>query len=239
MNRHYIITLTALLMLAPPVHADDIQSATRDPVTKDAAGFGIGALVGGVLGGPIGAIAGATGGAWLGAREEAGDAKREHLAGELAARTAELEQLKSKLVALESRQQAAARTVRLESGTRTAEQLSQALNIAVYFRTDSSRLEAGADKRLHEIGTHLREYPAIRVHVAGYADRRGSPAYNRRLSQRRAEAVAAVLRQAGIDTDRIHIEAHGQTEARAKPGDLEAYVFDRRVSIELSLTDPV
>ncbi|MDZ7736504.1 MAG: hypothetical protein U5P41_10650 [Gammaproteobacteria bacterium] len=175
MHRQYIITLTALLMLAPPVHADDIQMSSQDPVTKDAAGFGIGALLGGALGGPIGAIAGAAGGAWLGAREEAGDAKREHLAGELAARTAELEQLKSELVALESRDQAANRPVRLDDRSRTAKQLSQALNIAVYFRTDSSELEADAGQRLHRIAAHLREYPRIRIHVADYADRRGQP----------------------------------------------------------------
>ena len=237
MNRHYIITLTALLMLAPPVYADDIQSLSREPVTKDAAGFGLGALIGGVLGGPVGAIAGAAGGAWLGAREEAGEAKREHLAGKLAARTAELEQLKSELVAMESR--AATRPVRLESHDRTAEQLSEALNIAVYFRTDSSRLEAGADERLLRMAAEIREYPRLRIHVAGYADRRGSAEYNRRLSQRRAETVAALLQQAGIDGDRIHVEAHGQDKVRARPGDLEAYIFDRRVNIELSLTDPV
>ena len=239
MNRYYIIMLTALLTLTPPVYADDIQSVSRDPVTKDAAGFGIGALIGGALGGPVGAIAGAAGGAWLGAREEAGDAKREHLAGELAARTAELEQLKSELMAMEARQQATARPVRLDTRSRTAEQLSQALNIAVYFRTDSSRLEAGADERLRQIATQLREYPGLRIHVAGYADRRGTPAYNQRLSQRRAETVAAVLHQAGIDRERIHVEAHGQSNAAAKRGDLEGYVFDRRVNIELSLTDPV
>ncbi len=243
MQRYYSITLAALLVLTPMAQAAETPAETAGSeaiVTKDAAGLGIGALIGGVLGGPIGAIAGGAGGAWLGDREAAGDDKREQLAGQLAARTAELEQLKSELAALESRADAAAQPVRLDSRNQTAEQLSRALNIAVYFRTDSSELQADARQRLRRIASQLHEYEQIRLHVAGYADRRGDQDYNQRLSRRRAEAVADLMQQAGIDADRIHVEAHGQSRAQATPeDDLEAYMFDRRVNIELSLTDPV
>lgn len=232
MYTRYIIMLAATLMLNLPVQAETEQSISH----KDTAGFGIGTLVGAVLGGPIGAVAGAAGGSWLGAREADRDRQRAELAGDLAARTAELEQLKSELAALEARE--SVQSVRLDHG-RTAAQISEALNVAVYFRTDSSELETAARQRLEKIAAQLREYPQIRVHVAGHADRRGSPAYNRGLSRRRAESVAHLLQATGIDPRRIHIEAHGQAKASAPNGDLEGYVFDRRVSIELSLRDPV
>lgn len=49
-----------------------------------------------------------------------------------------------------------------------------------------------------------------RVELQAYADRAGSSAHNRRLSQRRAEAVAAELVRQGVRRDRIAIEAHGE-----------------------------
>ena len=237
---YYSITLAALLVTAPLARAADIPHPRHDDtpvVTKDAAGFGVGALIGGVLGGPIGAIAGASGGAWLGAREAAGDDKRAELAGKLAARTAELEQLKSDLAAVESRDKA--RPVRLEHRRQTAEELSQALNVAVYFQTDSSELPPAAEQRLQQMAGYLNQYKQLRIHVAGYADPRGGRHYNQRLSRRRAETVAVLLRQAGIDARRIHVEAHGQTGGQSEAGNIESYMFDRRVNIQLSLTDPV
>lgn len=233
MNKRYITTLLAVLLLAPAARAD--TSAAPDS-NKDTAGFGIGALVGGILGGPIGAVAGAGGGAWLGAREAEKDQQHDQMAGDLAVRTAELEQLRNKLAALESDK---LQSVRLDRRQQSAEQLSRAINVAVYFRTDSSELAPAATGRLQNLATYLAEHPQIRVHVAGYADRRGSPTYNLDLSRRRAESVARLLEQSGLSRERIHIEAHGQANAEAKAGDIEGYVFDRRVNIALSLTDPV
>jgi outer membrane protein OmpA-like peptidoglycan-associated protein len=71
--------------------------------------------------------------------------------------------------------------------------------------------------------------------VAGYADPRGSDAYNDELSLRRATNVAAVLTSAGVPRERIHIEAHGKTEAGDASGDLDAYALERRVTVRLQL----
>ena len=49
-----------------------------------------------------------------------------------------------------------------------------------------------------------------RVEVDAFADRSGSPGYNQRLSQRRAEAVAAELARHGVRPDRIAIRVHGE-----------------------------
>ncbi len=233
MYKRYLITLLAISLLTPAAHADSDIGLEKN---KDAAGFGLGAIIGGLAGGPVGAIAGAAGGAWLGARAVEKDQQQSELKGDLAARTAELEQLREQLTALEDRNDRL-QNVRLDRRKQSAERLSQAINLAVYFRTDSSEPDAGADRRLRELADYLTEYPQIRVHVAGHADRRGSPAYNLALSRRRAESVAGVLREAGIDAQRIHIEAHGQSSAEAE--DIEGYIFDRRVNIALSVTDPV
>jgi outer membrane protein OmpA-like peptidoglycan-associated protein len=79
--------------------------------------------------------------------------------------------------------------------------------------------------------------PQAHVRVAGYADPRGSDAYNDELSLRRAQSVAAVLSGAGVPAERIMIEAHGKTESASLTGDLDAYALDRRVTVRLELDD--
>jgi OmpA-OmpF porin, OOP family len=54
---------------------------------------------------------------------------------------------------------------------------------------------------------------AGRIELQAYADRSGRADHNRRLSQRRAEAVAAELARRGVRTERIAIEAHGESRS--------------------------
>ena len=75
--------------------------------------------------------------------------------------------------------------------------------------------------------------PDAVVRIAGYADPRGSDAYNDALSLRRAQAAAAALTSAGLPAGRIIIEAHGKSESQSEPGDLDGYAFDRRVTVRL------
>jgi outer membrane protein OmpA-like peptidoglycan-associated protein len=73
----------------------------------------------------------------------------------------------------------------------------------------------------------------VKVRVAGYADPRGSEELNAALSERRADAVAAVLSQAGVDAGRIIVEAHGKAESTSAEGDLDGYAFERRVTVRI------
>ena len=63
------------------------------------------------------------------------------------------------------------------------------------------------------------------MHVAGYADPRGSDAWNDALSLRRAQSVAGVLVAAGVPRERIVVEAHGKSESTSASGDLDAYAL--------------
>jgi outer membrane protein OmpA-like peptidoglycan-associated protein len=73
----------------------------------------------------------------------------------------------------------------------------------------------------------------VKVRVAGYADPRGSEELNAALSERRADAVAAVLAQAGVEPGRIIVEAHGKTDSTSTDGDLDGYAFERRVTVRI------
>jgi outer membrane protein OmpA-like peptidoglycan-associated protein len=66
------------------------------------------------------------------------------------------------------------------------------------------------------------------VMIEGYADIRGTPAYNLRLAQRRADSTKAYLVQQGIDPMRIQTSSGGETEKFGAGTTEEAYQLNRR-----------
>ena len=122
-------------------------------------------------------------------------------------------------------------------GVELASQLSHTdqLGLDVSFRTDDDSVRAQAVSPLLKLGALAASMPEAQVCVAGYADPRGSEAYNDELSLRRATNVAAVLVSAGIARERIVIEAHGKSAAGEADGDLDAYALERRVTVRLQL----
>jgi outer membrane protein OmpA-like peptidoglycan-associated protein len=73
----------------------------------------------------------------------------------------------------------------------------------------------------------------VKVRVSGFADPRGSEQFNTALSERRADAVAHVLIQAGVDASQLVVEAHGAADSKTAKGDLDGYAFDRRVTVKI------
>jgi len=65
----------------------------------------------------------------------------------------------------------------------------------VLFRFNKASLTPKARSRLSDASRRIRAADPATVRVEGHSDSKGSPAYNLRLSQRRAEAVAGALRK--------------------------------------------
>lgn len=219
------LALSTPAQAAPPKARGGAAAPRPAAPAKENYGLGIGAVIGGLLGGPPGAVLGAAGGAWIGSREAKRDKAHTALQDELA-------QTRSRLAAVSgelARSQAAARDRKL-----SLEQLQRGVSFDVYFRTDDASIEPELRRQLAGLAHTLRSYPSVAVELGGYADRRGTPAYNRRLSERRATAVRAVLMRAGIAASRIRTRAFGASRATAALGDREGYVFDRRVTLRLS-----
>ena len=63
----------------------------------------------------------------------------------------------------------------------------------VFFDWNRADLTARAREIIAEAAQNSRRVQSTRIEVAGHADRSGSPQYNQRLSQRRADVVAAEL----------------------------------------------
>ena len=84
------------------------------------------------------------------------------------------------------------------------------LSATELFEFDKDTLKPG-QPRLDEIAAALVKNPQIaNVRITGHTDRLGSEAYNLKLSQRRASAVAAYLVKKGVDANRLQVAGRGE-----------------------------
>ncbi len=84
------------------------------------------------------------------------------------------------------------------------------LKDAILFDTAKDTIKPQSSAVLDAIATLLRDHPELRrVRVEGHTDNRGTAAYNKDLSQRRARSVVRALVQRGIDAARLVPQGYG------------------------------
>lgn len=94
----------------------------------------------------------------------------------------------------------------------------------VLFAFDSATLADGAAAELEQVVRAIQRRAEARVTIMGHTDDVGSAAYNQRLSEQRAEAVAAHLEKRGIPRGQITARGYGEQKP-VSPGESDA---DRR-----------
>ncbi|NRB05379.1 MAG: OmpA family protein [Rhodobacteraceae bacterium] len=83
----------------------------------------------------------------------------------------------------------------------------------VTFEFNSARLDQNARTVLAQQANFIRQFPEVRFRVYGHTDLVGSDAYNRRLGQRRANAVVRFLSSRGISRSRLEaVVSFGETQ---------------------------
>ena len=95
-----------------------------------------------------------------------------------------------------------------------------ASDVTVHFASASAKLDSTAMAVIDAQAKILAATPALKAHLAGHADPRGSEEYNLALSDRRVEAVRKALVNAGVADARIKAHAYG--EDRPQGDDLAA-----------------
>ena len=94
-----------------------------------------------------------------------------------------------------------------------AKRFSDEVLSTVNFAFDSAQLDAGARDTLREQAHWIKQFPEVRFRVYGHTDLVGSPAYNKRLGLRRANAVVNYLVSQGISRSRLEaVASFGETQ---------------------------
>ncbi len=91
--------------------------------------------------------------------------------------------------------------------------LAKVLNIPIiYFDFDKSNIRQDAQVELEKVFAALKQYPQLKLNIRSHTDSRGNDAYNKTLSERRAQATLNYLVEKGIDNSRLKYEGLGERE---------------------------
>jgi outer membrane protein OmpA-like peptidoglycan-associated protein len=106
------------------------------------------------------------------------------------------------------------------------------LTLRVNFDVDQAIIRPADKAVLNKMVAFVKKYPDARIEIDGYTDNSGTEAHNRRLSERRAEAVKKYLiMEAGADRSRISAIGRGESNPVADNKTAEGRFENRRVEI--------
>lgn len=241
------IAITSCLLAGTHhAHANSVESS--DSKNRQYIGTGIGAVAGAIFAGPVGFVAGGLLGNLAGKQDAISAAESEKMIA--LAEAPEPEAINAPVV--EATDNTTQNTIIIAQAGEIASVINEDtddssslkdilvsdLNMDVFFLSGSISVEAFYQPRLKAVARFMQEMKDVDIHLDGYSDRRGDEASNLALSNQRLASVSNALVQAGVDDSRIHINARGEQQFNSKPGDLEAYTFDRRVVIRFEASAP-
>ncbi len=102
----------------------------------------------------------------------------------------------------------------------------------VQFAVDSAELTAAGKAKLDEVAVDLKRLKFISGTVVGHTDNTGADSYNQKLSQRRAQTVAAYLEGKGIATGRLAASGAGESQPVADNTTADGRAQNRRVVLK-------
>ncbi len=101
----------------------------------------------------------------------------------------------------------------------------------VFFAWDRADISPVALQVIEQVAADYKAGRMVRLHLAGHADRSGPEAYNMRLSERRARAVARELERLGVPQSALDLKWYGETRPRVPTADGVREAQNRRVEI--------
>jgi peptidoglycan-associated lipoprotein len=101
----------------------------------------------------------------------------------------------------------------------------------VYFDFDSSTVHDEDRAIIQAHANYLAQHPTVKVTLEGHTDERGSREYNIGLGERRANAVAEMMKLMGVSAQQINTVSYGEERPAALGHDESAWHLNRRVEI--------
>jgi len=112
------------------------------------------------------------------------------------------------------------------------------LALTIHFNTGEAALNPRARAAVEALVARMADHPGWTLAVEGHADARGDAALNERLSQERAQMVAARLERLGLPASRVQMAAFGATRPLTAGDDPAALRRNRRVEILIARGEP-
>ena len=114
---------------------------------------------------------------------------------------------------------------------RIKEIITNDLSVTVYFKPGSVNYENFYSEQFSTVLNLLNEMPEMELNLDGYSDRQGTVIDNLQLSTERLGSIRDYFVTNGIDENRINLHAYGEKDFLSTPGELESYMYDRRVVV--------
>ena len=112
--------------------------------------------------------------------------------------------------------------------------VTETINLTgVNFETGSANLTQDSYPILDKAATILLKYPILKIEVGGHTDNTGSQIANKRLSQKRAEAVMQYLISKGIKAENLSAKGYGFSQPIADNNTSEGRAKNRRVELKI------
>jgi len=105
---------------------------------------------------------------------------------------------------------------------------------SVNFKFNKATLTDAAKNTLDGVATALKQQPDLNVEIDGYTDSTGPAAYNKKLSQRRADSVRSYLISDGISGSTLHAQGFGKADPVASNKTRAGRTLNRRVQFTVT-----
>ena len=104
----------------------------------------------------------------------------------------------------------------------------------VLFQTGQYQLSTDAQLKLAKLSGIIQAHPGLNLAIEGYTDNTGTPEFNLKLSQQRADAVRTFLISQGLTPNTVTSQGMGQTDPVADNNTAAGRKLNRRVEIIVS-----
>lgn len=112
-----------------------------------------------------------------------------------------------------------------------------AINLNVAFENNSSQLKPSMKNDIQRLADFMKEYKNTSVVIEGHSSAVGSEKYNLMLSQKRADAIKALLiNEFSISESRLSAKGFGETQLISKGNTSTDHNLNRRVVAKIETT---